>query len=197
MPPGMPQGNPTRGDRAGVDRMSEQMAYVGLGSNVGDRLDNLRTAAQMLSRGGSRVTVASSVYETEPVGYADQDWFLNAVVGAEVALGVHEFHALLKRIEVQMGRKSRHRWGPREIDLDLLLFGDEIVNEARLVMPHARMHERGFVMQPIAEIASETTHPVIGRSMGRILATLNDPAEVRRVHPPSAVFAASQEEREA
>lgn len=173
------------------------MAYVGLGSNVGDRLANLRTATEMLSGDGSRVTVASSVYETEPVGYADQEWFLNAVVGVRVTLEAGEFHARLKAIESNLGRRSARRWGPREIDLDLLLFGDEILDHERLATPHARMHERGFVMEPLVEIAGDVPHPVIGDSMRAILAGLHDPAVVRRAYPPTALFPASQEQREA
>ncbi|MBT3267610.1 2-amino-4-hydroxy-6-hydroxymethyldihydropteridine diphosphokinase [Candidatus Poribacteria bacterium] len=175
----------------------ERMAYVGLGSNVGDRLANLVAATEMLDGDGCRVTVASSVYETEPVGYADQDWFLNAVVGVGVRATVRNFHARLKGIEADMGRRSRHRWGPREIDLDLLLFEGETVQDDTLTIPHPRMHERAFVMRPLAEIAPDVTAPSMPATAHEVLNRLNDPAEVRLAYPSTVLAPASQARRKA
>ncbi len=151
----------------------------------------------MLVAGAEQVVAASSVYETEPVGYKEQDWFLNAVVGVRVTSTAPEFHALLKAIEAEMGRRSRHRWGPREIDLDLLLFGDEVRRDERLITPHPRMHERAFVMEPLAEVAPTAAHPVLRVAMRDILTALDDPAAVRRAYPRAVLLDASQERREA
>ena len=180
-----------------MGRPVERMAYVGLGSNVGDRLANLRAATEMLEGDGCRVTVASSVYETEPVGYADQDWFLNAVVGVRVRATAHGLHARLKGIEAEMGRRSRHRWGPREIDLDLLLFEDEALRGDDLTIPHPRMHERAFVMMPLAEVAPDVEPPTMCGNLREILERLDDAAQVRLAHPPAALMVPSQEQREA
>jgi 2-amino-4-hydroxy-6-hydroxymethyldihydropteridine diphosphokinase len=177
--------------------VTHSVAYVGLGSNVGDRLGHLRAATYLLDTRPERVIAASSVYETEPVGYTDQAWFLNAVIAVRVVSTAPQFHTRLKGIEAEMGRMSRHRWGPREIDLDLLLFGDEVRRDERLITPHPRMHERAFVMAPLVEVAATVQHPILGMSMADILAALDDPAAVRRVFPQTVFLDASQERREA
>ena len=129
--------------------------YVGLGSNVGDRLEHLRHAVSLLdSSDGIEVAVASSVYETEPVGPEQPD-FLNGVVEVRTTLSAREVLARLKEIEAEIGRTSSERWGPREIDLDLLTYGEESIEEDDLHVPHPRMGERAFVLVPLAEIASD------------------------------------------
>ena len=128
--------------------------YVGLGSNVGDRLEHLRRAVALLDSGDVEVVVASGVYETEAVGPEQPD-FLNAVVEARTALSAHDLLARLKEIEAEIGRTPSERWGPREIDLDLLTYGDETIEEDDLQVPHPRMGERAFVLVPLAEIASD------------------------------------------
>ncbi len=172
-------------------------AYVGLGSNVGDRLRHMRAAVDMLGAGPDRVVASSSVYETEPVGHSDQAWFLNAVVGVEAVTDAPTFHGRLKDIERAIGRRARHRWGPREIDLDLLLFGSEIRQDEHLVIPHPRMHERAFVMAPLVEVAPAATHPARGGTMAGLLTTLDDSSAVGRAYPPTVLLATSQEQREA
>jgi 2-amino-4-hydroxy-6-hydroxymethyldihydropteridine diphosphokinase len=147
--------------------------------------------------GPDQVLAASSVYETEPVGYTDQAWFLNAVLAVKAGASAAEFHARLKHVEAEMGRRSRHRWGPREIDLDLLLFGDDVRRDERLTTPHPRMHERGFVMVPLVEVAPTVKHPVDGASMVDLLHALDDPAAVRRAYPAAVLLEASQERQEA
>jgi len=178
-------------EREGVLSLKTR-AYVGLGSNVGDRLGFLRAAIAELIRHECRITRASSVYETEPVGYTEQGWFLNAVVEVETSLSVHAFHALLKRTEDLVGRRPTVRWGPREIDLDLLLFGNLVVEEERLTLPHAHLHERRFVLEPFAEIAPELIHPTLGRTIRALLEALEDPSEVRVFAPPDDLMSPSE-----
>ena len=131
------------------------VAYVGLGANLGDREAALRRAAELI--GARRL---SSIRETEPWGYADQPWFLNAVAELETAL---EPRALLDRllaVERELGRdRSGPRWGPRTIDLDLLLYGDRVVDEPGLAVPHPRLRERAFVLEPLAELAPSLEIP--------------------------------------
>jgi 2-amino-4-hydroxy-6-hydroxymethyldihydropteridine diphosphokinase len=126
--------------------------YVGLGSNLGDRLENLRRAVELLDASdGVAVVRTSSVYETDPVGPPQPD-FLNAVAEISTDLGPHELLARCKAIEAELGRTPGERWGPREIDLDLLLYGDERIDTGELVVPHPRMNERAFVLVPLREL---------------------------------------------
>lgn len=117
----------------------------------------------------------SGLHETDPVGGPpDQGRFLNAAARAETSLALREFFRLLGRIEHDLGRVRGERWGPRTIDLDLLLFDDRIIHESDLIVPHPRMHERLFVLVPLAEIAAEVVHPVIHRKIRELLADLSD-----------------------
>jgi 2-amino-4-hydroxy-6-hydroxymethyldihydropteridine diphosphokinase len=128
-------------------------AFVGLGSNVGDRLENLRRAVAEL-RSDVEVVRTSSAYDTDPVG-PPQPNFLNAVVEVRTSLGARELLAVLKSIEQRIGRVGGERWGPREIDLDLLLYGSDEIDEPDLQVPHPEIWERAFVLVPLAEIAPE------------------------------------------
>jgi 2-amino-4-hydroxy-6-hydroxymethyldihydropteridine diphosphokinase len=154
-------------------------AYLSLGSNVGDREGNLRTAIRKLREVGE-VTAVSSFYETEPVELTDQAWFLNCAVEFETEQSPRELLAGLLEIEENMGRKRIQPKGPRTIDLDILLFGDETVNEEKLVIPHPAMHERGFVLEPLAEIAPEVKHPVLKKTAREMLSELPMGAPVVR-----------------
>lgn len=137
-------------------------AFIGLGSNLGDRLSNLRRAVTKLTfTDRMDVLVASSVYETDPVGPPQPD-FLNAVVEIRTTLGPRELLDVLKDIEAALGRSEGARWGPREIDLDLLLYGDKQVNTAGLSVPHPEMTKRAFVLVPLAEIAPDVIVPGAG-----------------------------------
>jgi len=144
--------------------------YVGLGSNVGERLQHLRHAVSLLDASeGIDVVASSSVYETDAIG-PPQPEFLNAVVEVRTSLGPRELLARLKEVEVEIGRTPSPRWGPREIDLDLLTYGDETIDDDELRVPHPRMSERAFVLVPLAEIASDV-RLVIG-SPSELLAAL-------------------------
>jgi 2-amino-4-hydroxy-6-hydroxymethyldihydropteridine diphosphokinase len=140
--------------------------YISLGSNMGDRLDNLRDALQKLhNTAGIKVINISQVYETEPVGYEDQDWFYNAVALLEVELSPLELLKLMMATEQELGRKRLIHWGPRTIDLDILLYDDLVINQKDLIIPHPRMAERAFVMVPLSEIAPEVEVPGEGKAM--------------------------------
>jgi 2-amino-4-hydroxy-6-hydroxymethyldihydropteridine diphosphokinase len=130
-------------------------AYVGLGANLGDRQDSIARALELLPG----VTGTSTVVETDPVGVLDQPRFLNAVARLETDLSARELLERLLEIEGRLGRERRERWGPRTIDLDLLVFGDEMLDEPGLAVPHPRLHERRFALQPLAELDPELVIP--------------------------------------
>jgi 2-amino-4-hydroxy-6-hydroxymethyldihydropteridine diphosphokinase len=130
--------------------------FLGLGSNIGDRAASINRARRLIDGvSGVRVIRASSLIETKPVGYEDQPDFINAVIEIETTLPPRDLLFEIKRIEREMGREETFRFGPRIIDIDILLFGDRVVDEPGLVIPHPRMHERRFVLEPLAEIAPE------------------------------------------
>lgn len=122
----------------------------------------------------------SSLYETEPVDFLDQDWFLNSVAEIETELGAEELMRLLLAVERSMGRERRIPKGPRSIDIDVLLYGDDIVRSPELKIPHPRMTERRFVLAPLAEIAPDVRHPVFQKTIAELLALTPDQSEVRR-----------------
>lgn len=128
------------------------MAYLALGANVGDRAGNLARARRLLAERGARLLRESSVRETEPFGVTDQPRFLNQVVEVEWAGGPRDLLAAAQAVEAAVGRTATYRWGPREIDVDILLFGDETVADPDLVIPHPGMREREFVLGPLAEL---------------------------------------------
>jgi len=135
--------------------------YLGLGSNLGDRGQNIYAAIQRL-RAGIRLDQISSLYETEPVGPVDQPWFLNLVCGGETDLSPQALLHLAKTIERETGRKKGVRFGPRVIDIDVLFYDDLVISTPRLEIPHPRLHERGFTLIPLSEIAPDLVHPLLG-----------------------------------
>jgi dihydroneopterin aldolase / 2-amino-4-hydroxy-6-hydroxymethyldihydropteridine diphosphokinase len=143
--------------------------YIGIGSNLGDRQKNCLRAVELLSEGGLSVTKQSSVHETEPWGLTEQPAFLNMAVEAETCFPPVELLAMLKKIEKDMGRQETVKWGPRIIDLDVLLYDDITLNTEALVVPHPLMHEREFVLVPLAELAGEFIHPVLKKKIGDLL----------------------------
>ena len=165
-------------------------AYIGFGSNIDDRLNYITQALRLLVTADDVSLIQiSSLYETEPVGYEEQDWFLNGVIAVETGLPVHQLLALLKKIEGGVGREHRVRWGPREVDLDLLIYDQCCVNTPDLIVPHPEMHQRSFVLVPFAEIAPEVLHPILQQDIRILLANLNDEKAVKLVAPPPKIDA--------
>jgi 2-amino-4-hydroxy-6-hydroxymethyldihydropteridine diphosphokinase len=157
-------------------------AYIALGSNLGDREQNLLQAIAEIGRlPYSRVTALSPCYETSPVGPRDQPLFFNAVLRLATALAPCDLLGHLQQIENGVFARTRSvRWGPRTMDLDLLLYGTEIIHEKVLTIPHPRMAERRFVLQPLCDIAPELIHPVLGRPVRELLAGLTSDEIVKK-----------------
>ena len=140
-------------------------AYIGLGSNLGDKEANIKKALELLGEApGVQVKKVASFYKTAPLYVTKQDWFLNTVAEIETSLNAHELLSLLKGMEKKLERTPTVRWGPRTIDLDLLLFGSDKIQSSDLVVPHPRLSERAFVMVPLAEIAPQLCIPGRGRA---------------------------------
>lgn len=155
------------------------IVYIALGTNLGDRRANLRTAIRSLP---TAVTVIdeSPIYETPPWGYEDQPAFLNMVVKAETNLEPESLLIYLKHIEAELGREKSIRWGPRLIDLDILFYDNLVIESPPLVIPHPRLHERAFVLVPLADIAPDLVHPVIQRKVSDLLSGI-DAQEISRI----------------
>ncbi|HUS90676.1 MAG TPA: 2-amino-4-hydroxy-6-hydroxymethyldihydropteridine diphosphokinase [Phycisphaerae bacterium] len=153
--------------------MAETSAYIGLGSNLGDRGKTLLEALKRIDElEGVEVRKTSQFVRTEPVGGPDdQDWYLNAAAELRTRLGPPELLAALQDIERSLGRRREReqRWGPRTCDLDILLMGELVLEADELTVPHPRMHERLFVLRPLASIAAQEVHPVLGKSVLELL----------------------------
>ncbi|GAC1462223.1 MAG: 2-amino-4-hydroxy-6-hydroxymethyldihydropteridine diphosphokinase [Chloroflexota bacterium] len=161
-----------------------QTIYLSLGSNVGDRRHNLTAALAAL---GQEMTLeaVSSVYETDPVGVTDQPLFLNIVVEATCPLAPERLLEFVKRVEIMVGRQPTFRWGPRVVDIDILLYGDVVIHEERLDVPHPRLAERAFVLVPLAEIAPTACHPISGQTVQGLLQRVEGLETVRVSQPPN------------
>lgn len=161
--------------------MKPVIVYLSLGSNLGDRKAILRTAIEALAAAQVLVTKASSFYETEPKDFLEQPWFLNCVVEAQTLLTPRDLLRALRGIEAQLGSKKEFAKGPRLLDIDILLYGDETSDLPELQIPHPRMLERKFVLTPLAEIAPHLRHPSWPADAARMLARSADQSQVKRI----------------
>jgi 2-amino-4-hydroxy-6-hydroxymethyldihydropteridine diphosphokinase len=158
------------------------IAYLGIGSNLGDPVQNCREALrQVSSLKNAEVLRRSSLYRTEPVGVEAQGWFVNGIAEIRTTFAAAQLLKALQWVERSMGRERIERWGPRVIDIDILLFGQEIVNTEAFVVPHPEMHRRRFVLEPMNEIAAYVIHPLFGVSMKGLLDRLEDDHAVERI----------------
>ena len=160
--------------------------YLGLGSNLGERLAALDEALRQMEARGFRTVRRSSIWQTEPVGEVPQGWYLNAVVEGETELSPRELMNVCLETERSMGRIREEKNGPRVIDVDVLFFGEEKLEEPGLVIPHPRLHLRRFVLEPLFEIAPTLLHPVLGLSVDELRARCTDASAVRPFVPVEA-----------
>lgn len=144
------------------------ISYIGIGSNLGNRQENCLHAVEILEKRGIKVQKKSSLYETEPWGVKDQPPFINMVVQIDTTLKPNDLLILLKDIEREIGRQDSFLWGPRIIDLDILLFNSLVLKENNLQIPHPYLHEREFVLRPLNEIAPDVIHPVFHMSIVKL-----------------------------
>ena len=171
---------------AAITERAPVIAYLGLGANLGDPRRQLSEALKLLNDAAEvEVTRVSAFYRNPPLGPADQPWYVNAAARVRTRLGPEELLRLLQQVEAALGRVRGERWGPRRLDLDLLLYNGEVIFAPDLVVPHPEMHRRGFVLVPLAEIAPQAWHPVLGQSAGELLAGLN-PADRAALEPLAA-----------
>jgi len=158
------------------------IAYIGLGSNIGDRVGYVQQAHMLLSDTENiKVLNSSSLYETEPVGYTDQEWFINAILELETTLEPMDLLKECQRIENQLGRNRTNdmpKWGPRTIDLDILFYDNLIIAKDELQIPHQQVHRRAFALVPLLELAPDLIHPVLGKNIMDLHSDLPAPEEV-------------------
>lgn len=158
------------------------IVYLGIGSNLGDRKENCLEAIRLLEENPFiSVIKRSSLYETEPVGYEDQQPFINCVVEIETTLEPEMILKICQGIEKVLGRERKTHWGPRTIDIDILLYNNQIISKREVKIPHPLMHKRGFVLIPLSEIAPEAIHPVYKKKIRDLLKELRDTHSVVRL----------------
>jgi 2-amino-4-hydroxy-6-hydroxymethyldihydropteridine diphosphokinase len=165
-----------------IENLSGTIGFVGVGANLGQPVEQCREAVErMHASPGLKVLRMSSLYRSEPVGFREQDWFVNAVAEIRTVLTAPELLKALQRIEQAMGRENGQRGGPRVMDLDLLLYSQDVVQEQDLIIPHPQIHRRRFVLVPFQEIAPYVIHPAFGISIQGLLSRLQDDSKVELI----------------
>jgi len=177
--PGLPRGH----HRASLEEKMSEHIYLGLGSNLGERIDNLSRAVSLLSK-IMEIKKVSPVYQTKPWGFTEQPEFLNQVISGLTALEPEALLDKTRRIELEMGRKTTFHYGPRIIDIDILFFAVRVIDQPGLTIPHPHIAERAFVLVPLADIAPNFIHPVLGRKIVELLSKV-DSTSVARYDPGS------------
>ena len=158
------------------------IAYIGIGSNVGNKAHQCeRAISEILKINHHKLLARSSLFKTQPIGYTFQDWFVNGVIKIETDLEPLDLLRILKTIESQLGRTETFRWGPRTIDLDILIFDDMEMRTEDLQIPHPLLHERQFVLIPLAEIDRDLIHPVLKKTVGELLNNLKEDQGIERI----------------
>jgi 2-amino-4-hydroxy-6-hydroxymethyldihydropteridine diphosphokinase len=158
------------------------IAYIGIGSNIGDKIDQCKKATtEILKVDSHKLLAKSSFYKTKPIGYTSQSWFVNGVIKIETDLEAYDLLRTLKAIEVRLGRTETFRWGPRTIDLDILLFDDKEIKIEELQIPHPHLHERQFVLIPLTEIDRNLVHPVLKKTFRELLENLKEDQGVEKL----------------
>jgi len=174
--------------------MIMKKVFLGLGTNMGKRADNLRTAVQSIETDIGRVVKTSSVYETEPWGFLSEEQFLNMVVGVETELTPSGLMAKILSIETLLGReRGEKQYVSRVIDIDILLYEDQIIQEKNLKIPHPLMHERRFVLEPLCEIEQDLIHPLLGKPFKYLLSKCEDSSKVQNLGPQDRKTAGPQD----
>jgi len=159
----------------------EKEAFIGLGTNLGNREENLRKAIDKINMQAGEVVSSSSIYETEPWGFSSKDHFLNMVIGIKTSLKPVDLLKQLLKIEMEAGRvRGTERYSSRIIDIDLLLYGNEIINKPYLKVPHPLIQERNFVLVPLCDIAAEMIHPVLKKTFAALLEECRDESDVKK-----------------
>ncbi len=161
---------------------TEKTVYIGIGSNLGNKVENCRKAINLIEKMPSlTLKEQSPLFRTEPVGVSGQDWYVNCVISLWSEIPAHQILKQLLSIETAMGRERRRKWDPRPIDLDILLFGNRIIHDQDLQVPHPLMHLRKFVLVPMVQLAPDMMHPIINKTMRELLKNL--PEEEQSVVP--------------
>jgi 2-amino-4-hydroxy-6-hydroxymethyldihydropteridine diphosphokinase len=157
-------------------------AFIGIGSNVGDKIRNCKRAiAEITQHEQNSLIAQSSLYKTQPIGYTQQDWFINCVIEIETSLTAYELLHVLENIELSMGRKRSFKWGPRIIDLDILFYDEETIQCEELTIPHPELEKRAFVLVPLCEIAGDYIHPVLKKPISQLMAKLGDGGGIEKL----------------
>jgi 2-amino-4-hydroxy-6-hydroxymethyldihydropteridine diphosphokinase len=155
---------------------ANHIAYISVGSNIGNKLENCRNGVDaLISSGSAEILEHSRIYKTDPVDYADQDWFINYAVKIQTVLDPLQLLNTLSTIQRQAGRiRNKIRFGPRVLDMDIILYDDLVIHSNKLTIPHPRMHKRRFVLRPICDIDPDIIHPILNKSMQFLLNGLDD-----------------------